>query len=65
MSQIVYTMTLLECAQAPQYDAKHTHGIKRMAHGPWKWIVFVCSREKKKKNRQNTRSVARWCVYNL
>lgn len=29
---------------------------------PWKWIVFVCW---KKTNRQNTRSVALWCVYNL
>lgn len=42
-------MTLLERALAPQFDAKHTHGIKRMATA-LEVDAFVCW----KKNRQNT-----------
>lgn len=39
-------MTLLECAQAPQFDAKHTCGIKRMATA-LEVDVLVCSGEKR------------------
>lgn len=47
-------MTLLECAQSPQFDAKHTHGIKRMATALE--VDCVCLLEKKEQTKHSVGS---------